>query len=462
MRKIAIFIALVLLLTLGGATPVLADGIPKLPHAFYGNVTVNSAPAPAGTRVSATVSDGEIIPTQNPVITVGGSYGVNSQYLLVQGYDIPDGATITFHVTNSNGTAIGGTTVFQAGGGPTRMDLRVNITAPPSGGGGGGGGGGGELTIVTDTFGSIGSITIDNDGIVQDTFTATSPDGNLSINIPAGTQALDKDGNPLTTIIADVLTDPPDPPADANIIGLAYSFGPAGATFDPPITFTWSYDPSALPAGIAEEDLVIAYYDATTGLWVELPCVVDTENNMITASVSHYTTFAMIGIFKPASFTISSLVISPVQVSAGEKVDISMAVANTGGLPGSYTVVLSINGVEEAEKSVTVAAGSIQTVSFSVTKTEAGSYSVTVDGLSGSFTVVALETTTPTTSEPTTAAPATPTTSEPTTAAPTSVLTPLVEEEEPTTQAYWNYIIGAAVVIMIGLIILFARRRRHD
>ena len=70
-------------------------------------------------------------------------------------------------------------------------------------------------------------------------------------------------------------------------------------------------------------------------------------------------------------------------------VTITVSVANTGGTEGTYTVVLKINGVKEAEKNVTIAAGKSQDVSFSVTKEQAGSYSVTVDGLSGSFTVTA-------------------------------------------------------------------------
>jgi hypothetical protein len=307
MRKIAVFIALVLLLALGTA-PALADGgIPKLPHAFFGSVTVNGAAAADGTQISATVDIGEIISTQNPVTTVGGNYGIGSPYLLVQGYDIPDGATITFHVTNANGTATGGTATFEAGGGPSKHDISVNIAVPPAPppapGAGGGGGGAPAPTIETNLFGSKGSIKTDSKGIVQETFTATSPDGKLTITIPKGTKALDKNGNPLKSLTAAVDESPPDPPANANVIGLAYNFGPAGATFDPPITFTWSYDPAALPAGVSEEDLVIAYYDATAGKWVELQCVVDTANNKITASVSHFTTFAIIGTVKPAPVT---------------------------------------------------------------------------------------------------------------------------------------------------------------
>ncbi len=113
MKKMAVFIALVLPLLLF-TTPAYA--VPALPHAFYGSVTVNGAAAPNGTQVSATVSGRTVITNaQNPVTTVGGSYGINSPYLLVQG-DIPNGATITFNVTNANGTATGGTTTFEAGG----------------------------------------------------------------------------------------------------------------------------------------------------------------------------------------------------------------------------------------------------------------------------------------------------------------------------------------------------------
>ncbi len=376
MRKIAIFIAVAALLLLG-ATPALANGIPKLPHAFYGTVDINGSPAPDGVQVSATVDIGDIISTQNPVTTVGGGYGIgDNPYLLVQGYDIPDGATITFHVTNANGTAIGGTATFVAGGGPTGKNLSVLIAEPepePDDGDGDGGGGGFGPTfyIQTNLFGTEGSYHIGSSGKILETIEATSADGNLTVD-----------------------KSPPAAPEDAHIIGLAYDFGPDGATFDPPITFTWSYDPDALPEDVAEEDLVIAYYDEAAGKWVELDGVVDTENNTITASVSHFTTFAIIGTVTPppppptpAAFTPGSLSISPTEVDVGEAVTISISVANTGGQAGSYTVMLKINDAVEETKEVTVAAGASETVTFTTSKDKAGTYAVDVNGLTGSFMV---------------------------------------------------------------------------
>ncbi len=50
MKKIAIFIALSALVLLCAA-PALANGIPKLPHAFYGSVEVNGVSATDNTQV---------------------------------------------------------------------------------------------------------------------------------------------------------------------------------------------------------------------------------------------------------------------------------------------------------------------------------------------------------------------------------------------------------------------------
>lgn len=106
------------------AIPAVSATIPDLPHAFSGNVLVNGVAAPAGTEVSATVNSGTLIPgSQNPVsITTAGSYGKNgAPRLLIQGTGIT-GATITFYVNDVN---TGTTAAYQAGGGPTSVDLSI-------------------------------------------------------------------------------------------------------------------------------------------------------------------------------------------------------------------------------------------------------------------------------------------------------------------------------------------------
>jgi len=258
----------------------------------------------------------------------------------------------------------------------------------------------GPTTYYTKTnlFGVEESFRISRTGEILKTVEATSEDGMLTMTIPEGTIALDKYSKRLASLETAVDESPPDPPEDAYIIGLAYDFDPAGATFDPPLTLEYTYDPDTLPEGVAEEDLVIAYYDEATGEWVELDCVVDTVNNTITASVPHFTTFAIIGRVPapappepaPARFTISSLGVSPSELAPGEEVNISVLVANTGGEAGSYQVTLVINDLVEATKEVTVRAGLSKEVTFSVTKEEADTYAVTVDGLSDSFMVVSV------------------------------------------------------------------------
>jgi len=385
MKKVIAFIALALLLSLG-ATPAYAQP-PLLPHAFYGSVTINGSPAPVGTSVEAR-GDGVTTGIDgNPTATtVTGIYGTSNPFesrLIVQG-DIQDGATLSFYV---NGVSTEQTAEWHSGD-TTPLDLSVTIEEE-EGPVRRGGAAAAAIYIDTNLFGTEKRFRIDSDGEIQETIEATSSDGMLTITILKDAIALDKDGDPLDNLTAEVGESPCDPPEDAHVIGLAYDFGPDGATFDPPISFTWSYDPDVLPEGVAQEDLVIAYCDEDDNEWVELDCVVDTKNHIITASVPHFTTFTIIGEIGPAAFTLSSLDISPSKVAPGEKVNISTLVANTGGMEGSYTVVLAINGVKEAEGSVTIAAGSSQGVSFSVVKEEGGIYRVVVDGLSGSFTVVA-------------------------------------------------------------------------
>jgi len=377
MRKITIFILLALLLTFG-ATPVYAQ--PALPHAFYGSVTINGSPAPNGTRVAATVDNGTIVSTQNPVTTAGDSYGITSPKLLVQG-DGLSGA-ITFYVNGVE--AEGATATFEAGGGPTEMNLSVTIAAPTPGPGAGPAPPRPPPAGTTDVRGEISAA-----GVFEDSVTAFSDDGFCTLTIPEGTVGLTEELEPLEEITILREADPPDPPEEADIV-LAYDLGPDGATFYPPVTLTFSYAPADIPEG--KDVLVVADYNEATGLWDFLEGVVDPATNTITVSISGFTTFAIIARAAPpppapAAFSVTNLSVKPLEVEPKVVVTISLSVANTGGMAGSYKVTLKINGVVEATQEVTVGAGDSETVTFTTSKDVAGSYSVDVNGLSGSFAV---------------------------------------------------------------------------
>jgi len=392
MKKLTVFIVfIVLALSLAlSATPVYA--VPALPHAFYGSVSINGAPAPPGTSVEARGTGIMTGIEDNPTVTTAsGIYGTSNPFqhrLIVQG-DIEEGATITFYV---NGISTGQTAEWHSGE-TTEVNLTVTIaeevevdvevTVAP--------------TIQITLLGQVVSFRISAAGVILETITVTSEDGNVSITIPAGTIALNKDGEPLSSLTVDVDPSPPDPPEGGNIIGIVYDFGPEGATFEPPITVTFAYDPDEVPE---DTKLVVMEWDEDADQWVEIPeddYTVNTEDHTVELLVSGFSKYAIIARAviaapliapAPAVFSLSNLTVQPVEIEAGKAVTIAITVANAGGTQGSYTVVLQINGVKEAEKSVTVAAGSSEIVTFSTTREMAGSYIVTVDGMSAGFTVV--------------------------------------------------------------------------
>ena len=145
---------------------------------------------------------------------------------------------------------------------------------------------------------SGGSSTEGDGGGVAGEFTdrdITSADGSTNLQIPEGTVMRNSEGQvlPSYNIRMTESTEFPAPPENSSIIGLPYDLRPDGATFNPPLVLTFTYDPETLPDGITEDSLVLAFYDGTK--WVELECTIDTENNVVTALVSHFTKFAVIG-----------------------------------------------------------------------------------------------------------------------------------------------------------------------
>ena len=244
--------------------------------------------------------------------------------------------------------------------------------------------------LQMDLLGTRQSVTTSSSGRLGQTLEATSADGTLTVTIPSGTTARQENGLRLTTLSVTVNEDPPPPPENKNIIGLTYNFEPHGATFDPPITLTFTYDPANIPEGVAEKDLVLAFYDQENGVWVELECTCDPDTNCIIACVSHFTQFAILGkeVILPASFSLSDLTVVPAEVEPGEAVTITIEVANTGGMEGVYTLILEINGVKEATQEVSIAAGDTIKADFKLSREEPDNYAVKVDGIEGSFAVV--------------------------------------------------------------------------
>jgi hypothetical protein len=215
-----------------------------------------------------------------------------------------------------------------------------------------------------------------------------SEDNRLKIDFREGTLVQDEYGDQLFDIEVAVADTPLPPPPDAEIVGPTYELGPHGATFDRQATLTFNYDPEEIPSGVAEGDLVLGYYDDEANEWLLLRTRGDTSQDILSTHFDHLSTFAVIAPNPPpsAAFTISALDISPLETDIGEAVTVSVLVTNSGEQEGSYSLDLVVNGTVVETKEITMAGGS-QTVVFSTTGDEAGSYSVTVNGLEGSFTV---------------------------------------------------------------------------
>lgn len=261
------------------------------------------------------------------------------------------------------------------------------VTAPPAGGGGGGGGG----TIVECPAGEISAAEQSTYlGLVLKTIIVESYDGRLQLAIDQGILAQTKAGLRLGCIGIHAMEGTPSLPG-AYLIGALYDAVPDGATFSPPATIQYSYNPSSIPADVNEQRLVIAYHDEASGRWVQLNSVVNTQTHTVSAAISHFCHLAVFG-FKteappPAAFQVSSLNISPGAVYTDETVTITVLVTNTGGQPASYQVVLNINGVTEKTKEVTIDPGASEEVSFNIIEGDVGMYSVDINGATGNFAV---------------------------------------------------------------------------
>ena len=257
-----------------------------------------------------------------------------------------------------------------------------NGTGGSNEGGGGGGGGDGTADEEDDL-----SDYVDDDGRFIRDFSTESSNSKVKLSVPENTVGLTAQGEPLSEININQMDEPPLPPESHNVIGLAYEFGPEGATFNPPITISFTYDPSLIPPGVNEENLVIAVWDPSAGEWVELVCTVDPDTNTITAQISHFSILTVMASTRPAVLTVSELTITPDEVFLGQTITISALVTNTGDLEGTFEVSVQINNVVIETKEVTLHGGASETVTFSTSRDTVGTCTVVVDGLFSQFEV---------------------------------------------------------------------------
>ena len=188
--------------------------------------------------------------------------------------------TTTFTITGIGDHNLGHLVFDIAGNEYVLADQIFTIDAP--------GAGGGSTGTTGEAMGTVASLPISPDGTLLADIEIVSPDGAMILQMLAGTQTLNADGTPATDfqiLSAEGITAP-----DGYHIIAAYQLLSPGLTFSPGARLTISYDPATVPGGSTP---VLAYFDETTGTWVE----VDTAEYVagtITAQTSGAHTFAIL------------------------------------------------------------------------------------------------------------------------------------------------------------------------
>jgi hypothetical protein len=78
------------------------------------------------------------------------------------------------------------------------------------------------------------------------------------------------------------------------------------------------------------------------------------------------------------TFEVLSLDITPPKVITGEKATVEVEIRNTNAKMDTYNVPLMVNGVADDRKSVTLAPGATEMITFVLTRSQAGIYRISV------------------------------------------------------------------------------------
>lgn len=115
----------------------------------------------------------------------------------------------------------------------------------------------------------------------------------IDLVIPEGTVILGRNNEPLRSVEFIVNEEPPLS-ENLSIIGNAYHFEPDGAKFSQPVIVMWGYEQGDIPQDVNEAELYIGYWESDSERWVPLESEVDIRRNIVSAEVTHFSTFAVL------------------------------------------------------------------------------------------------------------------------------------------------------------------------
>ena len=166
----------------------------------------------------------------------------------------------------------------------------------------GGGGGGGSTTLPPAV--SVGTATLltNTAGQLLQTILLDSPSLKAQLSVSTGTYVLDSNGNPLGELSMDDLSaaNLPAVPSEGTFTfgGYAVQCSPAGATFNPSARLTFSFTEAEWNTLMAQADntpgqLVVKWYDNANGNWVDIPTTINEGAQTLTATITHFSIFAV-------------------------------------------------------------------------------------------------------------------------------------------------------------------------
>jgi PGF-pre-PGF domain-containing protein len=277
-------------------------------------------------------------------------------------------------------------------------------TTPGDGGGGGGGGGGGDGG-APDRGPEFDMSPLDRGAAI----TIRSAENGATVRAPLSEQV---SGNGVRLDYLNVTTfsnvrqasitvrgmsstppsDVPEPPAETALSYFTVETVNLPGSSIGGVEFQFSVSPDALPSGMAPEQMRLYRYSG--GEWT----TVEPEylgNGTYRAEAPGFSAWA-VGVDRgtdppgEAAFSLQTLDITTTSVTPGETVEVRTRVANDGNETGTYEARLAVNGVAREAKSVTVAPGKNETVTFDLRFENPGSYELTVNGAAaGTVEVIA-------------------------------------------------------------------------
>ena len=116
-----------------------------------------------------------------------------------------------------------------------------------------------------------------------------------------------------------------------TIITATNNSGQAVTSLSGSVTMEMGYSEANLPTGVAEADLILAYYDDSSNQWVAVSSSQDTTNNSFSGATTHFSDFALVYARGNAPSTPSNLA-----ATAASSSQIDLSWIETSGTTGYY------------------------------------------------------------------------------------------------------------------------------